>query len=139
MSKEIIIHGRKVYPGVAEGEALVSKIPMMGWGNYNLPMGFTVERNHPLYEVPIKDKVLIYPYARGSGGFVMYGHSTEQGNGPKAMLFTIPYSVEINTALVLKRPSMTDFDQDPVELIDTGDYVVVNADEGYVKIIKKDA
>ncbi len=95
MGKEIIIRGRKVYPGVAEGEALVSKIPLMGWGNYNVQMGYTVARGHPLYEVPIKDKILVFPYARGSGGFVMYGHSTAHGNGPKAMLFTQPYSVEI--------------------------------------------
>ncbi len=139
MGKEFIIHGRTVYPGVAEGEALVSKIPMMGWGNYNVQMGYTVERGHPLYEVPIKDKILIFPFARGSGGFVMYGHSTAQGNGPKAMLFTLPYSVEINTAMILKKPCMTDFDRDPVELIDTGDTVIVNADEGFVKVIKKDA
>ena len=31
---------------------------------------------------------------------------------------------------------MTDFETDIVAAIDTGDWVIVNADEGYVEIIK---
>jgi hypothetical protein len=32
---------------------------------------------------------------------------------------------------------MTDFEDDPLKYIDTGDTVFVNADEGYIEIIKK--
>ena len=46
-NKKIILKGRKVMGGIAEGEALVSKMPLMGWGNVNVKGGFTVERNHP--------------------------------------------------------------------------------------------
>jgi predicted aconitase with swiveling domain len=49
MSERIRIKGRKVYGGIAEGEALVSKKPLMGWGNVNVKQGFTVERGHPLF------------------------------------------------------------------------------------------
>ncbi len=34
-------------------------------------------------------------------------------------------------------PTMTDFDKDPTEVIETGDYVIVNGDEGTVEVIKK--
>lgn len=34
-TKKIILRGRKVIGGVAEGEALVTKMPLMGWGNVN--------------------------------------------------------------------------------------------------------
>lgn len=134
---EIIIRGRTIYPGVTEGEALVSPMPMMGWGNVNVSGGFTVERGHPLYEVPFKDKILVLPYIRGSGGFVMYGRTKKYHTNPKAMLFREAISVAVTTAMVLKEPVMTDFDQDPCQVIETGDYVIVNADEGYVKVIKK--
>ena len=32
-TKKIVLKGRKVIGGIAEGEALVSKMPLMGWGN----------------------------------------------------------------------------------------------------------
>ena len=50
--KEIVIRGRAVYGGVARGEALVSPMPMMGWGNVKPERGYTVEREHPLNEDP---------------------------------------------------------------------------------------
>ena len=46
--EKIILKGRKVVGGIAEGEALVSKKPLMGWGNVDSKNGYTVERNHPL-------------------------------------------------------------------------------------------
>ena len=55
--KKIVRKGRKVIGGVAKGEAMVSKEPLMGWGNTNAPGGFTVERNHLLYKVPFRDPV----------------------------------------------------------------------------------
>ena len=134
--KEITITGRAIYPGYAEGEALVSKGPMMGWGNVKPEAGYTVERDHPLYEVPFAGKVLVLPYARGSGGFMSYGHSKAYGSNPVAMLVTQAMSISIMTGMILKQPTMTDFETDPVGIIDTGDYVIVNADEGFIKIIK---
>jgi hypothetical protein len=36
-----------------------------------------------------------------------------------------------------KVPTVTDFDQDPVEIIETGDHVIGNGDEGIVEVVKK--
>ena len=47
-TEKIVLRGRKVIGGTAEGEALVSKKPLMGWGNVDSENGYTVERNHPL-------------------------------------------------------------------------------------------
>jgi len=134
--KHVIIRGRTVYPGKVEGEALVSPMPLMGWGNVNLKQGYTVERGHPLYKVPFKGKVLVFPYARGSGGFMMYGRTRVFGVNPIAMLYNEGMSITTFTAMTLKHPVMTDFETDIVAAIDTGDWVIVNADEGYVEIIK---
>ena len=134
--KEIVIRGRAVYGGVAIGEALVSPMPMMGWGNVKPELGYTVEREHPLKEVPLKDKILVLPFARGSGGFVMYGGTTRYGTNPAAVLVNQVMSITILMAMNLKRPGLTDFDRNPLEVIETGDYVEVNGDEGFVKIYK---
>lgn len=132
----IIIKGRTIFPGKVEGEALVSKMPLMGWGNVNVKQGFTVERDHPLFEVALKDKILVFPYVRGSGGFVMYGHTKQYGTNPKAMLISKPISYSIFAGMIMKQPTMTDFDIDPIQIIETGDFVKVNADDGYIEIIK---
>jgi predicted aconitase with swiveling domain len=134
--EEIIIRGRTVYPGKTEGEALVSKGPMMGWGNVKADAGYTVERGHPLYEMPFKGKILILPFIRGSGGFMAYGASALFGSNPAAILISQPMSIAIMTAMILKHPVMTDFDRDPSKAADTGDFVYVNADEGYIRIVK---
>jgi K+/H+ antiporter YhaU regulatory subunit KhtT len=34
-------------------------------------------------------------------------------------------------------PTVTDFDRDPTEVIETGDEVIVNGDKGIVEVIKK--
>lgn len=136
MKNEIIIKGRSIYPGVSEGEALVSPIAMMGWGNFSVEQGYTVERGHPLYEKPITGKILVLPYVRGSGGFIMYGHTRFAGTNPIGLLISQSMSISVMTAMILKYPTMTDFDRDPVKIIETGDWLIVNADEGYVKICK---
>ena len=40
-------------------------------------------------------------------------------------------------AVVTHAPAMTDFDRDPLGVIDSGDWVKVDADAGIVEITKK--
>ena len=136
-TKKIVLKGRKVIGGVAEGEALVSKRPLMGCGNVNVPGGFTVERNHPLYEVPFKDKVLVFTEPRGSGGFVGYGNTRHFGQNPAAFLYRRGNNLTVFAAMNMKVPTVTDFDVDPTEVIETGDFVRVDGDKGIVEVFKK--
>lgn len=136
-TKKIVLKGRKVIGGVAEGEALVSTRPLMGFGNINVPGGFTVERNHPLYEVPFKGKVLVFPEPRGSGGFVGYGLTAKFGKNPVAFLYRRGNNLTVFAAMNMKVPTVTDFDKDPLEVIETGDFVRVDGDKGIVEVIKK--
>jgi predicted aconitase with swiveling domain len=136
-TKKIVLKGRKVIGGVAEGEALVSKMPLMGWGNVDAKHGYTVERNHPLYEVPFKGKVLVFTTPRGSGGFVAYGSTRNFSTNPAAFVYREGNNLTIFAAMAANVPTVTDFDRDPTEVIETGDHVIVNGDEGIVEVIKK--
>jgi uncharacterized protein len=136
-SAKIILKGRKVIGGVSEGEALVTKKPLMGWGNVDSKNGYTVERNHPLYEIPYKGKVLVFPEPRGSGGFVSYGRSKNFGTQPAAFVYREGNNLTVFAAMVANIPTVTDLDKDPTEVIETGDYVVVNGDKGTVEVTKK--
>jgi predicted aconitase with swiveling domain len=134
---KIVLKGRKIIGGIAEGEALVSKMPLMGWGNVDSKNGYTTERNHPLYEIPYKGKVLVFTEPRGSGGFVGYGRSRNFGTQPAAFLYRQGNNLTVFAAMVMKVPTVTDFDQDPTQVIETGDWVIVNGDKGIVEVIKK--
>ena len=136
-AKKIILKGRKVIGGVAEGEALVSKVPLMGWGNVKVKEGFTVERNHPLFEIPFKGKVLVFTEPRGSGGFVGYGRTRQYGMNPAAFIYRKGNNLTVFAAMNMKVPTVTDFDRDPTEVIETGDYVRVDGDKGVVEVIKR--
>ena len=135
--EKIILHGRKVTGGVAEGEALVSRMPLMGWGNVDERHGYTTERNHPLFEVPYKGKVLVFTEPRGSGGFVGYGRSREYGNQPAAFVYRKGNNLTVFAAMAAGIPAVTDFDADPTEIIETGDWVKVDGDKGTIEVIKK--
>lgn len=133
--KKIRIYGRKEFGGCVEAEALVSPTPLQGFANVNPGRGYTTERNHPLFKVSYTGKVLVYPSPRGSGGFMMYGFGP---NKPAAFVHTVSSPITVLCALSAHVPSMTDFERDPMEVIETGDMVLVNADEGYIEITKKD-
>jgi predicted aconitase with swiveling domain len=136
-TEKIILKGRKVIGGVSEGEALVSKMPLMGWGNVDSKNGYTVERNHPLYEIPYKGKILVFTEPRGSGGFVGYGRSRSFGTQPAGFLYRQGNNLTVFAAMVMQVPTVTDFDHDPTEVIETGDWVKVDGDKGIVEVIKK--
>ncbi len=135
--RKIVLRGRKIIGGVAEGEALVSPRPLMGWGMVNERKGYTTEEGHPLFEVPFKDKILVMPGMRGSGGFVMYGRTRAFDVHPAAFIFGRVNSVMILAGMNAKVPTVTDLDNDPVELIETGDWVKVDGDKGIVEVTKK--
>ncbi|MCR4442815.1 MAG: DUF126 domain-containing protein [Peptococcaceae bacterium] len=135
-TEKIVLRGRKVIGGIAEGEALVSKKPLMGWGNVDEKRGFTTERNHPLYQVPFKGKVLVFPEPRGSGGFMGYGRTRSYGVNPAAFVYREGCALTVLAAMIANIPTVTDFDRDPIEIIETGDYVIVNGDEGIVEVFK---
>jgi predicted aconitase with swiveling domain len=134
---KIIIKGRKVVGGVAEGEALVSKGPTMGLNNFRPQLGIITERDHPLKGIPLKGKVFVFPTPRGSGGWVNIGRSSAFGTNPIAMVYYKGNALTVCGALALNRPTLGDCDQDPSKVIDTGDWVKVDADKGIVEVTKK--
>jgi uncharacterized protein len=136
-SRTIVLKGRGVTGGVAEGEALVSPRPLMGWGMVDEKMGYTTEEGHPLFEVPFKGKVLVFPGMRGSGGFISYGRTQRYGSQPAAFIYSRGISVMFLASMNARVPTVTDLDQDPVALIETGDWVKVDGDKGIVEVTKK--
>jgi predicted aconitase with swiveling domain len=137
-SKTNVLHGRKVVGGVAEGEALVTRDTISGWGGVNPVNGTIIETRHELRGVSFKDKVLVFPGAKGSSGWSGMFHTTRlMQTAPKALVFNIMTTKIALGAVVMRVPSVTDLDRDPLDLIETGDWVKVDGDRGIVEITKK--
>jgi predicted aconitase with swiveling domain len=100
--------------------------------------GTIIETRHPLRGVSFKDKVLVFPGAKGSSGWSVAFHLTRLSNSaPKAMVFNIMTTKIALGAVVTRVPAVTDFDQDPLAVIESGDWVKVDGDSGLVEVVKK--
>jgi hypothetical protein len=136
--KKIILRGRKVVGGCAEGEALVTKESISGWGGVNPMTGTIIEVRHELNGQSFKDKVLVFPGAKGSSGWSGIFHSARlAGAAPKAMIFNVMTTKMALGAVVTRAPAVTDLDQDPLDVIETGDWVKVDGDNGIVEVTKR--
>lgn len=131
-----MIKGRGALGGVAEGPALISKKTITGWGGVDVHTGVVVEPGHPLEGMCLKGGVLILEGSRGSNGWSVFFHAAkEAGFGPAALVFPQLDSRTAVTAAVLNVPLVTDLTSDPFELIQVGDRVRVDGDNGVITVI----
>jgi uncharacterized protein len=138
MPTKIILRGRKVVGGCAEGEAIVTQDTISGWGGINEKDGTVIERRHELRGRSFKGKVLVFPGAKGSSGWSAYFHMARlNGVAPRAMIFNKMTTKVALGAVVTRAPAMTDLEQDALFVIETGDWVKVDADNGVVEILKQ--
>ena len=135
---KIVLRGRGVVGGCVEGEALVTTQTISGWGGIDPITGTVIETHHELRGVTFKDKVLVFPGAKGSSGWSNAFHMTRLTNSaPRAMFFNIMNTKIALGAVVLHVPAVTNLDQDPLTVIETGDWVKVDGDHGIVEVTKK--
>lgn len=133
----IVLRGRKVVGGIAEGEALVTRQTISGWGGVDAATGRIIETRHELRGVSFKERVLVFPGAKGSSGWSVVFHTARlAGTAPKAMIFNEMTTKVALGAVVMRVPSVTDLDRDPLEIVATGDWVRVDGDRGRVEITK---
>jgi predicted aconitase with swiveling domain len=85
----VIIHGRSLVPGIATGDALVSREPLSFWGGYDHRTGEVIDRRHPLAGQIAAGRVLVLPYARGSSTTTaVLLEALQAGTAPAAILTT---------------------------------------------------
>ncbi len=133
----LVLHGRAIVGGVAEGEALVTSERISGWGGIDPRTGTVIETRHSLAGVSFAGRVLVFPGAKGSSGWSgMFHMARVNGVAPAAMVFTTMGTKIALGALVTRVPSVTDLDGDPFAAIETGDWVRVDGDAGTVEVRK---
>jgi predicted aconitase with swiveling domain len=137
---DLVLRGRKVVGGVASGEALVTRDTISGWGGINPLKGEVIESRHELKGVSFADKVLVFPGAKGSSGWSNAFHLTRlAGTAPLALVFNVMTTKAALGAVVLRVPTVTELDRDPIECIATGDWVEVDGDAGTISVWRRRA
>lgn len=131
----IILKGRPVVEGIAEGEAIVTRQSISGFGGIDNKTGEITEVRHELRGQSFAGKVLVFRGAKGSSGWASHFQTTRlNGVQPAAMIFNIMTTKMALGAVVTRSPAVTDLDQDPLEVIKTGDWVRVDGNTGVVEI-----
>jgi predicted aconitase with swiveling domain len=128
----MILQGRKVAKGKAEGEAIVSKDGISFYGGVEPETGKVVEKGHPLEGQVVTGKILVFPTGKGStvGSYAMYDMS-KRGTAPAAIINKEIETIIAVGAIISEIPCV---DQIDIEKIKTGDKVTVDADAGTVTI-----
>lgn len=136
MSK-IVLHGRTIHGGVAEGEALVTRSPLGGFGCFDFDNGKVIDMNHEWYGQSVKGRVLVFTTASGSSAWTIAHQALRYaGVAPAAYVVRQNNPQTALGAVVGRLPCVAEFDQDPTAVIASGDRVRVDADHGVVEIIK---
>jgi predicted aconitase with swiveling domain len=128
----MLLEGRKVAKGNAEGVALVSTDGISFYGGVEPETGKVVEKGHPLEGQSVTGKILVFPTGKGStvGSYTMY-QMKKLGTAPAAIINKEIETIVAVGAIISEIPCV---DKIEIEKIKTGDKVTVDADQGSVDV-----
>lgn len=129
-----MLKGRMISPGKAEGEAIVSSEPIGFYGGIDIKTGIVIEKGHPLEGKSVTGKMLVFPCGKGStvGSYVIYGLK-KNGVAPAGIVNKETETIVATGVILAGIPCV---DQIDIEKINSGDNVILDADNGEVKIKK---
>jgi predicted aconitase with swiveling domain len=132
----MMLRGRRVVGGYAEGEALVSSDPVSFYGGVDPETGVVTEPGHAVEGECITGKVFVFPTGKGStvGSYVIYRMS-KLGTAPAAIVNRETEAILATGCVISGIPLVDRLESDPVETLRNGMRLRVRADEGAVETI----
>lgn len=129
----MIITGRTIFPGVIEGEALVTTMGISFFGGVDPENGEIVEKGHPLEGQSIAGKIFVFPTGKGStvGSYTLY-RLKANGVAPIAI---INHECEPITAVGCIIAEIPCLDKISLETIPQGSILKVDAGQATVEIM----
>ena len=120
------LKGRIIYKGAAEGEALVSEMPISFYGGVDPNTGIILEKGHQLNGQSVKEKILVFPQGKGStvGSYTLY-RMKKNGTAPAGMINRECETIVAVGAIISEIPCV---DKVEVSKIKTGDRVSIQGD-----------
>jgi hypothetical protein len=132
----VILRGRKVVGGSAEGLALVSSDPVSFYGGVDPDTGVITEPGHACYGESISGKIFVFPTGKGStvGSYIIY-RMKKQGTAPVAIINVETEAILATGCVISGIPLIDKLDADPLKSLETGMKLRVVGDDGLVETI----
>ena len=131
------IRCRKVVRGHGSGPALVGKTRLSFWGGFDAQSGVITEQNSILQNEEVGGKVLVFISSKGSSeASRVMAAAKRNGKAPAAIINTEIDAMVVLACVTCGIPMVTDLSEDPFTAVASGDFVSVDADNGYVEIKK---
>jgi len=126
------LKGRKIYKGIARGEAIVTKDGISFYGGVDPDTGKVVEVGHELEGQSIAGKILVFPTGKGStvGSYTMY-RMKKNNTAPAAIVNEQIDTIIAVGCIISEIPCVDKID---IRNIETGQKLVVNGTEGTVEV-----
>jgi predicted aconitase with swiveling domain len=127
------LHGRSIFPGTADGFALVTTQAISFFGGVDPETGMVVERGHELEGQCISGKVLVFPTGKGStvGSYTLY-RLKRNGHAPLAILNAECETITAVGCIIAEIPCI---DHLPITMVNTGERVKVGLEEGLIELL----
>lgn len=129
----MILNGRKISKGIAEGEVLKSTSPISFLGGVDPKTGTITDKTSDAFGKCIKDKVFVFPMGKGStvGSYVIY-QLKKNGVSPLAIINKEAETIVSVGAIISDIPMV-----DRIEIDDIKETIKVrvNGDKGTVEIL----
>jgi len=135
--EKYIFKGRVISKGFAEGLALVSPEPISFYGGVDPDKGIVIEKGHPLYGKSVKDKILVFPYGKGStvGSYIIY-RMVKNKVGPLGIINMEAEPIVAIGAIISRIPLIDKVDKSFFSLIEDGDILRIDGYEGFITLEK---
>jgi len=126
-------HGRKIFQGQVEGEALATSMSISFFGGVDPENGVVVEKGHELEGQSISGKILVFPTGKGStvGSYTLY-RLKHAGAAPLAIVNAECETITAVGCIISEIPCV---DRVPIEQIRSGATVLVDGDQGVVEVM----
>jgi len=128
------LRGRTIYPGVAEGDALVSRMGISFYGGVDPDTGVITEEGHDLRGQSLAGKVLVFPTGKGStvGSYILY-RMKHNGLAPAAIINIECEPIIAVGCIIAEIPCI---DRVEIDQLTTGIRLLVDAASGKVTLLE---
>ena len=129
----MLLHGRTIFSGTAEGDALVTSMGLSFYGGVDPESGLVVERGHELEGQSIAGKVLVFPTGKGStvGSYTLY-RLKKNGLAPAAIVNAECETITAVGCIIAEIPCV---DHISIDKLMTGEQLRVEAGSATVEIL----
>ena len=127
------LHGRKIFSGTGEGEALVSHMGISFYGGVDPDTGVILEKGHDLEGQSIAGKVLVFPSGKGStvGSYTLY-RLKANGMAPAAVINAETETITAVGCIISEIPCV---DRIEIGKLESGMRLCVDGEVGMVEVV----